>query len=42
MSHNVVPDITNKISLRDSNHIVDVVMRPQFVNSSISMREVTS
>ena len=29
-----------KILLRDSNHIVDVVMWPQFGNSSISMREV--
>ena len=35
-----VYDVTNKILLRDSNHIVDVVMWPQFGNSTISMREV--
>ena len=33
-------DVTNKISSRDSNYIVDVVMWPKFGNSSISMREV--
>ena len=27
---------------RDLNFIVDVFMRPKFVNSSISMREVTT
>ena len=31
---------TNKILLRDSNYILDVVMWPKFRNSSISMREV--
>ena len=38
----IVPahDVTNKILLRDSNHIVDVVMWPKFGNSSISVREV--
>ena len=35
-----VHDVTNKILLRDSNYIVDVVMWPKFGNSSISMREV--
>ena len=35
-----VHDIINKILSRDSNYIVDVVMRPKFGNSSISMREV--
>ena len=35
-----VYDVTIKILLRDSNHIVDVVMWPQFGNSTISMREV--
>ena len=33
-------DVTNKILSRDSNYVVDVVMRPKFGNSSISMREV--
>ena len=33
-------DVTNKILLRNSNHIVDAVMWPKFDNSSISMREV--
>ena len=33
-------DVTNKIFLRDSNYIVDVVMLPKFGNSSISMKEV--
>ena len=38
----IVPahDVTNKIFLRDSNYIVDVVMWPKFGNSSISVREV--
>ena len=31
---------TNKILLRDSNYILDVVMWPKFRNSSISTREV--
>ena len=30
---------TNKILSRDSNYIVDVVIGPNFGNSSISMRE---
>ena len=34
-----VSDFTNKILLRDSNYIVDVVMWPKFGNSSISMIE---
>ena len=33
-------DVTNKILSHDSNYIVDVVMRPKFGNSNISMREV--
>ena len=33
-------DVTNKILSRDSNYIVDMVMWPNFGNSSISMREV--
>ena len=33
-------DVTNKILLRDSNYIVDVIMWPKIGNSSISMREV--
>ena len=33
-------DVTNKIVSRDSNYIVDVVMWPNFGNSSISMRDV--
>ena len=33
-------DVTNKILSRDSNYVVDVVMRPKFGNASISMREV--
>ena len=38
----IVPahDVTNKILLRDSNYIVDVVMWSKFGNSSISVREV--
>ena len=35
-----VYDVTNKILSRDSNYIVEVVMRPKFGNSSVSMREV--
>ena len=35
-----VNDVTNKISLRDSNYVVDLSMWPKFGNSSISMREV--
>ena len=35
-----VYDVTNKILLRDSNYIVDVVMWPKFGNPSISVREV--
>ena len=34
-----VHDVTNKNLTHDSNYIVDVVMRPKFGNSSISMRE---
>ena len=37
---NFVDDVTNKILSRDSNHIVDVLMRPKFDNCSISLREV--
>ena len=33
-------DVTNKILLRDSNYIVDVVTWPKSGKSSISMREV--
>ena len=36
----LVNDVTNKILLRDSNYIVDVVTEPKFGNSTISMREV--
>ena len=35
-----VHDVNNQILLCDSNYIVDVVMRPKFGNSSISMKEV--
>ena len=35
-----VYDVTNQILSSDSNYIVDVVIRPKFGNSSISMREV--
>ena len=31
---------TNKILSHDSNHFVDVILWPEFGNSSISMREV--
>ena len=34
-------DVTNKILLRDSNYIVEVVMWPKFGKSSLSMRQVT-
>ena len=33
-------DVTNKILLRDSNYIVDMVMWPKFANSSFSMKDV--
>ena len=33
-------DITNKILSRNSDYIIEVVMWPNFGNSSISMREV--
>ena len=33
-------DITNKISSRDSNYNVNIVMWPKFGNSSISVIEV--
>ena len=33
-----VYDLTNKMSSRDSDYIVDVVMWPEFGNSSIFMR----
>ena len=33
-------DVTNKILSLDSNHIIHIVMRLKFGNSSISMREV--
>ena len=32
--------VTFKVLSRDSNNIVDVVMRPKFDNSGISMRDV--
>ena len=35
-----VHDVTSKILSHGSNHTVDVVMRPKFGNSSISIREV--
>ena len=35
-----VHDFTNKILLRDSNYIADVVMWSKFGISSISMREI--
>ena len=37
---NPTHDVTNKISSRDSNHNVDVVVWPNFGNSSISVKEV--
>ena len=36
-----VHDVTNTISPRDSNYIVDAVMWPKFGNSNISLTEVT-
>ena len=38
----IIPDYdpTNKILLRDSNYIVDAVMKLKFGKSSVSMREV--
>ena len=35
-----VYDVTNKISSRDSNYIIDVAMWTKFGNCSISMRNV--
>ena len=35
-----VDDVTNKILSHESNYIMDVVMRPEFGNSSICIREV--
>ena len=35
-----VDDVTNKISSRDSNYIVDLFKWPKLGNSSISMRKV--
>ena len=35
-----IHDFINKILSRDSNYIVDVVMRPKVGNSSICMRKV--
>ena len=35
-----VDDVTNKISSRDSNYIVDAFVRPNIGNCNISMREV--
>ena len=35
-----VLDVTNQILSRDSNCIVDVVVRPKFGNCSIYMREI--
>ena len=35
-----VLDVTNKVFLRDSNYILDVVVCSKFGNSSISTREV--
>ena len=35
-----VDDITNKVLSRVSNYIVALIMRPKFINSSISMRKV--
>ena len=35
-----VYDVTNKISLRESNYVANMVMRSKFGNSSVSMREV--
>ena len=35
-----VHDVTNKILLRDSNYVVDAVIRPKMGNSNISLTEV--
>ena len=35
-----VHDVNNKILFRDSNYIVDLVIRTMFGNSSFSMKEV--
>ena len=35
-----VHDVNNKILSRESNYILDVVMRPKFGNSSTSLREI--
>ena len=35
-----VNDVTNKVLLRESNYIVDVVMLTKFGNSNVSMKEV--
>ena len=35
-----VHHVTNKISSRDLNYIVDLFMWPKFGNSSLSMREI--
>ena len=35
-----IHDVTNKFLSRESNYIVDVVLRSKFGNSSISLREV--
>ena len=35
-----VNDVTSKVVSRDSNYTVDVLMRPKFGNSTISMKEV--
>ena len=34
-----VNDVTNKVLLRESNYIVDVVMLTKFGNSNVSMKE---
>ena len=33
-------EVTNKLLLRDSNYIVDMIMWPKFGNFNVSMREV--
>ena len=35
-----VHDVTSKILSRDSNYVVDLVIRSKFVNPNISMNEV--
>ena len=40
ISENKVYDVTNKVLSDDLNSMVDVVIWPNFGNSSISMREV--